>query len=282
MKHYFFAYAITSLLTAAVVLGCNHASEDPITNGNGSTGSRSDCSVFMSFEIETTDLMRAVDPADDALLQPEDRALALPYRERRRVSACYRADGTREVVIEMLTPANPINYPANAVVMRPPVGYAKLVMADQTATFYDAQGGVIKTEGVDQPSEQVLEIVATMAQRQALTGAESAVAFEAMANSGMMVQRNPNDRYALMVKPESDGSRTEIIIDKQTQTLTGTFLYAADGTLESRTMMNIQGTADAPILKNILFEMPFTAISSDIPMRYIRHSDVHNFTITQN
>ena len=74
----FCTFLLVTLLTY-----CKKELPNPPVNGNPpDTALRTDCKLYMSYEVETTRLIRPLNEADFQILSTVDKAITLPQRDR--------------------------------------------------------------------------------------------------------------------------------------------------------------------------------------------------------
>jgi hypothetical protein len=254
----------------------------PTDPNSGGTLNRSECAAYVSYQSETTTYGKVINDADAALLQPEDHLLMLPHRQRYSVEACYKSDGNSTVVINYLAPNAPIQYPDGTVDAYYQPDYTKIIINNGWATYYDQSGNELRSGDTDFEQQSVLKIVEAAA-RQVPTQAARNKIFELMQTNNVIADTNPNDNMVSVRVDEPDGSHTVQVIDKSTLCFVGNFSYDAAGVLTNRTLLDIEGTAEEPIIKSMLIESRFQAVSSAaIPVRLMQFSQFDNFTIITN
>jgi hypothetical protein len=273
-----------ALLTLTIIgWYCKRDTIVPDDQNGGKSQNRTDCNAFICFESETTTYGRLVNQADGTRLKPEDHLLMMPHRERYKIEGCYKTDGSSEIIVTYLTPQNPIVYPVNTVDAYYKPDYSKVVMINGWATYYDQAGAVMRSGPYDFDLQMVNSIVDAVSQRQVPTQAVRDKIFELLQANDITKPVDGNSNLITMKQNNPDGSYTIQLIDKTTLGMVGNIAHDASGSITNRTMIDIGGTAENPILKSILFDSRFQAVSDpDIPLRLVRYSQIDNFVFTKN
>lgn len=244
---------------------------------------RTGCSVFVSFEMETTSSVELIHPSDKALLDTIDLMMLLPRRERTAVEACYKTDGTSEITMTNLAPENPIELPTNSPDPRLKPIYKSVKIVNGEATYYDALGQSIGfgiTGGGDVATVQ--KFVEMAVNRNPVSTEQFIGALRMMRDSaGMLLQEHSNNLVSIRIN-NPDGSHCVRVVDKITQAAVGDFAFAADGTMLSRSLTKVEGTAQDPVLKRTFFESRIRSISDKTDLWSRQTVDFDNFSITTN
>jgi len=239
---------------------------------------QSNCVLSMNFEIETTTTAHVVNPTDEERLAPIDRIMALPHRERYAVEVCYKSDNRKEFSMTVLTPENPITYPNNVADGYIKPDYHRLTVADGMSKYYDQNNNLIRSSPYESDVNVVKQIVDMVANKKSLTAAEFTQGLNIMRDSGMIVQYHQNNLASIRLD-NPDGSYCIQVLDKTTQAAIGNFYYDNTGKLQSRSMLNIEGTAEQPIVKHAYFESRYTSVEGEIPMWVQQYSKFDHFSL---
>jgi hypothetical protein len=253
--------------------GCNKDSGSQQRENN-----QVNCVVSLSFEMETTTTARPVNKTDQQNLAPIDNIMALPHRERYAIEACYRSENERHFTMTLLTPTNPINYPANTADGYIKPDYKRMEVSAGVARYYDHSNNLIRTGNLDGNAAAVQKILEQVANKKVLTTAEFTQGLNIMRDSGMLVQHHENNLASIRLN-NPDGSHCIQVLDKERQVAVGNFYYDGSGVLQSRSMLNFEGTAQQPILKNVFTEARYTSLENNIPMWVQRYASIDDFSI---
>jgi hypothetical protein len=264
------------LATLYVWAGCN---KDSTSQQDKNLYSQLNCVVSISFEMETTTSARVVNASDLQELSQIDRIMALPHRERFAVQACYKADNDKQFTMTVLSPENPIVYPNNAADGYIKPDYHKLEVINGVARYYDQSNNIIRTASHEGDVVAVQKILQMVASRKPLTTTEFTQGINMMRDSGMLVQHHENNLVSIRLN-NPDGSHCVQVIDKVRQTAVGNFYYESNGEMQSRSMLNFDGTAQQPVLKHAFTESKYLSMEKNIPMWIQQYSSFDNFTIT--
>jgi hypothetical protein len=266
------------LLTGLVVLqlgtGCKKDANNP-----SSQAFQSDCVISMSFEMETTTSARVATIADEQDLSAIDRIMALPHRERFAVQACYKANNEKEFTITVLTPENPIVYADHAADGYIKPDYHTLKVVNGMASYYDQSNNLIKTAPMEEDAAAIQHILQMVSNRKPLSTEEFTQGLNIMRDSGMLVQHHDNNLASIRLN-NPDGSHCVQVLDKVRQVSVGNFYYDSSGALQSRSMLNFDGTAQQPVLKQAFTEARYTSLEKNIPMWIQKYSSFDNFSIS--
>ena len=270
--------ALPVLLGLAFWPGCRK--EIP-GNSPGKGLNRTDCALFLSFEVETTTMARTVHDADYAQLEPIDRIMAMPHRERYAVEVCYKNGGQKTLSMTRLIPTEPINYPNNTADGYMAPDYSRMVVADGVATYYDQFNNVMRSEFYSSDADAVQGIVDMVASLEPLTDAEFSQGLQTLRDNGLDMQEHPNNIVTIRhVHP--DGSYSVQVIDKTTRVAVGNLHYNPQGALQTRSMLAVDGTAQNPVIRRSYMESFITSMIGDIPMKVERYATFDNFTLSYN
>ncbi|MCW5924706.1 MAG: hypothetical protein KIS77_20475 [Saprospiraceae bacterium] len=279
-KNLYIALAVVCLLAClSIWLGC----QKELNGNNGSSGvlNRTDCVLFMSFEVETTTAARTVVPSDFAQLEPIDQIMALPHRERFAVEVCYKSSGQKDLSMTRLTPTEPINYPKNTADGYLAPDYSRLIVVNGVATYYDQFNNVMRSGSHSPDADAVIHILDMVANRKPLTDAEFNQGLQIMRDSGLAIQEHQNNLVTIRYN-YPDGSYSVQALDKSTRAAVGNLHYGPNGKLQTRSMLDVEGTAQNPIVRRAYMESFITSMVGDIPMKVEQYSKFDNFTLTFN
>jgi hypothetical protein len=274
--------AATFLFIALLTWYCHR---DPVwVNGNPENPPqpRTDCAAYLSYEDESTTYGKLVNPSDASLLKPEDLLLLMPHRERYRVEACYKSDGSDEITITYLKPENPIVYADSIANAWYQPDYSKVVMKNNQATYYDQYDAVMRTGSYTHDQGIIDGIVQAALARQIPSEARKQQLFDLLKNNQVTTESADGKQVIVRVN-QADGSYSRRIIDKNTMAAVGQFDYDQEGKLQTRLLIDVDGTDASPVVKNVLFESRFKAISSDaIGVQLIKYSQISQFVFSTN
>ncbi|MBX2891429.1 MAG: hypothetical protein KF734_10910 [Saprospiraceae bacterium] len=277
-KNLYIALTVVCLLAClSIWLGC----QKELNGNNGSNGvlNRTDCVLFMSFEVETTTAARTVVPSDFAQLEPIDQIMALPHRERFAVEVCYKSSGQKNLSMTRLTPMEPINYPKNTADGYLAPDYSRLIVENGVATYYDQFNNVMRIKPQNSDALAVQDIVDMVANLKPLTDAEFNQGLQIMRDSGLVMQEHQNNLVTIRYN-FPDGSYSVQALDKTTRMAVGNLHYGSDGKLQTRSMLDVEGTAQSPVIKRSFMESFITSMIGNIPMKVEQYSKFDNFTLT--
>jgi hypothetical protein len=262
---------------------CKHEELPNNNNPEGPIGPRSDCNAYVEYQSETTTYVRLVNQGQASLLKPEDHIAMMPHRERYSVEACYKSDGSTHIVINYLTPNDPIVYPDSVADAWYKPEYSRVEMSNGWASYYDKEGNLMRTGRYEEDLAAIENIVASMGKRNIPTQAVRDKLFEKFVENNAIEAYDTQTGIFTMRANNPDGSYTIQAIDKNTLSLIGNFGYDAAGALQTQTILDIDGTAEAPVIKKIFMDRLSHAVSSsDIPMRITSVSVFDNFIFNAN
>jgi hypothetical protein len=272
--------ALFALLNLALLeLGC----QKEIASGNkkGMSMNRSDCALFVSFDMETTTVARTVNDADYALLEPIDRIAAMPHRERFAVEVCYKDTGQKEFSMTRMKPLEPIVYPNNASDGYLVPDFSRLVVANGVATYYDQFDNVMRTKSQASDILVVQDIADMMANRKPLTDAEFEQGLQIMQNGGLVMQNHSNNLVTIR-HDFPDGSYSIQALDKTTRVAVGNLHFGPNGQLQTRSVLDVEGSAQSPVIKRSFVESFMVSMIGNIPMKVERYATFDNFALYSN
>lgn len=261
-------------------VGCHK--DSPLTKlSNSKIQDRSNSVLYLSFEMETTTLAKTVDGADYALLEPIDQMMALPHRERYAVEACYKSNGDKVVSMVRQTPHDPITYPENTAdgYLAPP--YSRLTIENGSITYYDQFDQVMGYNGVSTDATSITQIIELVTNQNTLTDAQFNQGLQLLGTNGAQLQQHANNLVSLQYDLP-DGTKSIQVIDKTTRAAVGNLHYDAAGGLLTRSMLDVSGNFNAPVVNRFYMESFMTSMVGNIPMKIVQYADFENFDLVKN
>jgi hypothetical protein len=273
--------AATFLFFALLTWYCHR---DPVwVNGNPENlpQPRTDCAAYLSYEDESTTYGKLVNPSDASLLKPEDLLLLMPHRERYRVEACYKSDGSDEITITYLKPENPIVYADSIANAWYQPDYSKVVMKNNQATYYDQYDAVMRMGTYDPDLQLVQKIVRSAQLRKSPPDPLIQEKILELLKDNQVSIETSNPDYISFRKNNPDGSHTTQVLDKRNLAIVGHFNYDAGGKITQRLLLDISGDVSHPVLEQIQFDFLMHAPSStSIAVKMVQQSSISNFNFT--
>ena len=272
-----------SLLIFSLFTYCKKDPPNPPGNGNPpDTSVRTDCKLYMSYDVEITRQVRPVNETDFQILSAVDNALTLPQRDRHTIEVCYKSDGQKTLTITRLTPNNPINYPEGALTGYLPPDYSKVVYANGSVTYYDQYNAVMRSAPHTEDPAAVQQILDMVNSYGPMTDAEFNARLQVLRDScGLILQEHNNNLCSIRTN-FADGSYSVQVIDKTTRVSVGNIHYDASGNLLARSMYDVSGTSAQPVINRYLYESYFTSVTGQIPMKIQEFGLVSNFILSVN
>jgi hypothetical protein len=276
--------SVFSLLALLAGWYCKHETlPDNGNNPEGPNGPRSDCRAYVAYEAETTTYVRLVNQEQASLLQPEDHIMMMPHRERYSVEACYKVDGSTNIIINYLMPNDPIVYADNVADAWYKPDYSRVEMSNGSASYYDKEGNLMRTGTYEEDLVAIASIVESMGVRKVPSQAMRDTIFQRLVDNNLIEEHDAAMDVFTVRADNGDGTYSIQAINKSTLSIVGNFVYKADGTLQAQTLIDLDGTAESPVIKKIFMDRLSHAVSSeDIPMRITRYSAFDNFSFTSN
>lgn len=274
----FCTFLLVTLLTY-----CKKELPNPPVNGNPpDTALRTDCKLYMSYEVETTRLIRPLNEADFQILSTVDKAITLPQRDRYSVEVCYKSNGQKSLIMTRLAPDNPISYPEGAITGYQPPNYSKVVYANGSVTYYDQYNAVMSTEPYNSTPAAIQQILDMVESNNPMTDAAFNARLQVLKDrAGLLLQEHDNNLCSIRTNYD-DGSYSVQVIDKTTRVSIGNMHYSTNGDLLARSMYDVSGTSTQPVINRYLHESYFTSVTGQIPMKIQEHGIVSNFILSIN
>lgn len=242
------------------------------------------CTVNMSYDAETTELLRPYNMADTARMSDVDRAFTMPRRYRELVSVCLQSDGSYIISVENLNPKNSLNVPTGATKVWLDRDYHRYVNNSGVITYYNAVGDVLRTDVTSNLNTDILDLVnifLDIRNGPTITDVQFNSFLDSLSAYGLPIIHH-DSKIATTRVNHTDGSYSIGIIDKHSRMQTGQINYNADGSLSSYHIFKVDGVAPSVILKELIRVYPMEAIDSKVRLQHITATKFYNFTLNLN
>lgn len=278
-----------SLLLCLSVIGCQSDDNNLPTLGVQSLQLAVDgCEVYYSFGLTTTSYIEPA-LANTADLLPVEQALSYPTYDNCHIEACLNSDGTVSAEITILPVPEELqaDAPVGIIKADAPVQRkllpTRIVVDHGAINYFGAAGEPLHGSSSKTSTAHVnylLESLRVEQPTRRLDESEQVMMLEAFAANGFQV-RNEDHRFVMIGFPNSDGTESHTIYDRDLQLWRGQSKTDSKGQLINRSTLYYDETdPDLPLIGQ---EFAFYFDSPSSGNRFVKRSQstISNFTINQ-